>query len=99
MRFTRINRNYYGYFFIAPFILGFLAFGLYPVYNTLALSFTDYTLMSRSGSFIGLRNFEVLFADDLFVKAIKNTWLIWMLNFIPQMGAACCYPPGSRTSA
>jgi ABC-type sugar transport system permease subunit len=88
MRLSRINRNYYGYFFITPFILGFLAFGLYPVYNTLALSLTDYTLMSRSGTFIWLRNFEVLFADDLFVKAVKNTWLIWMLNFIPQMGAA-----------
>lgn len=88
MKLTGINRNYYGYLFIAPFIIGFLIFGLYPVYNTLALSFTDYTLMSRDGSFIGLRNFEVLFADQLFMKAIGNTWLIWILNFIPQVGAA-----------
>ncbi|MBL8050647.1 MAG: sugar ABC transporter permease [Anaerolineales bacterium] len=88
MKFTKINRNYYGYFFIAPFIIGFLIFGLYPVYNTIALSFTDYTLMTRSGKNIGLQNFQVLFADQFFLKAVANTWLIWMLNFIPQIGVA-----------
>lgn len=88
MRFTKVNRNYYGYFFIAPFIIGFLVFGLYPIYNTLALSFTDYTLIARSGEYIGLKNFQVLFADELFLNAIKNTWLIWLLNFIPQIGVA-----------
>ncbi len=88
MRTSKINRNYYGYFFIAPFIVAFLIFGLYPVYNTLALSFTDYTLMTRSGENIGLQNFKVLFADQLFLKAIGNTWLIWLLNFIPQIGVA-----------
>ena len=83
-----LRRNYYGYLFIAPFILGFLIFGLYPVYNTLYLSFTDTTIMSREASFIGLKNFQRLFADDFFMKAVGNTWLIWMLNFIPQIGIA-----------
>lgn len=88
MKFTKINRNYYGYFFIAPFIIAFLIFGLYPLYNTLSLSLTDYTLMTRKGEYIGLQNFTVLFADQLFLKAIGNTWLIWLLNFIPQIGVA-----------
>lgn len=88
MKFTKINRNHYGYFFIAPFIIAFLIFGLYPLYNTIALSFTDYTLMSRKGEFIGLQNFTILFADQLFLKAIGNTWLIWILNFVPQIGVA-----------
>ena len=82
------RKKYYGYFFIAPFIIGFLAFGLYPVYNTLALSFTDTTIMARGGSFIGMANFERLFADNFFLKAIGNTWLIWVLNFLPQIGLA-----------
>lgn len=88
MRFTKINRNDYGYFFIAPFIIAFLIFGLYPLYNTLALSFTDYTLMTRKGEYIAFQNFTVLFADELFLKAVANTWLIWLLNFIPQIGIA-----------
>jgi multiple sugar transport system permease protein len=88
MSIAKFKRNYYGYFFITPFIIGFLIFGLYPVYNTLALSFTDTTLMSKNADFVGLKNFERLFADDVFINAVKNTWLIWILNFFPQIGIA-----------
>jgi len=85
----KINKDNYGYLFIAPFIIGFLIFGLYPLYNTFALSFTNTTIMTgESAEFIGLKNFKRLFADDFFMTAIKNTWLIWILNFIPQIGAA-----------
>jgi len=77
-----------GYLFLTPFIIGFLFFGLYPVLNTIGLSFTDTTLMSKSSHFIGLDNFKRLFADDVFLKAVGNTWLIWILNFIPQIGFA-----------
>ena len=82
------SRFNYGYFFVAPFIIGFLLFGLYPVYNTIALSFTDTTLMSAKSNFVGLANFKRLFADSVFMTAVKNTWLLWILNFIPQLGIA-----------
>jgi multiple sugar transport system permease protein len=82
------RKKYYGYFFVAPFVIGFLLFGLYPLYNTLALSFTDTTLLSRTSNNIGMDNFTRLFADNLFLKAIGNTWLLWTLNFIPQIGIA-----------
>lgn len=85
---TKVQKNYYGYLFVAPFIIGFLIFGLYPVYNTIALSFTDTTLMRADANFIGLRNFERLFADKTFITAIKNTWSLWLMNFIPQLGIA-----------
>jgi ABC-type sugar transport system permease subunit len=82
------KRDYYGYLFIAPFIIGFLIFGLYPVYNTFYLSFTDTTLMSRESNFIGLQNFQRLFADDFFMTGVRNTWLIWGINFIIQISLA-----------
>ena len=88
MNISSFKRNYYGYLFIAPFIIGFLVFGLYPVYNTIYLSFTDTTIMSGTSNWIGLKNFVRLFADDVFMTAIKNTWIIWILNFIPQIGIA-----------
>ena len=85
----KFRREYYGYLFIAPFIIAFLIFGLYPVYNTVQLSFTDATLFGGTDpQFIGLKNFERLFADKTFVNAVKNTWVIWTLNFIPQIGIA-----------
>ncbi len=82
----RIKKQHYGYFFIAPFIIGFLVFGLYPVVHTLGLSFTDTTLMKAESNFIGLKNFQRLFADKTFSTAITNTWELWLMNFIPQIG-------------
>ena len=83
-----IRKDNIGYLFIAPFIAAFLIFGLYPIYNMFYLSFTDTTLLSSEVNWIGLKNFERLFADDTFVTAVGNTWLIWMLNFIPQITIA-----------
>jgi len=88
MNLANLKRNYYGYLFLAPFVIAFLIFGLYPIYNTVALSFTDTTIMSKTSHFVGFKNFERLFADDIFMTAVKNTWLIWILNFIPQLGIA-----------
>ena len=88
MKLVKPRQNLTGYLFLTPFIIGFLAFGLYPVINTLALSFTDATLMTKSSHFIGIDNFKRLFADDVFLRAVGNTWLLWLLNFIPQIGIA-----------
>jgi len=84
----KLKHQQYGYLFVAPFIIGFLVFGLYPVINTIVLSFTDRTLMSSSYRFIGLQNFQQLFADSTFTTAIRNTWELWLMNFIPQIGIA-----------
>jgi cellobiose transport system permease protein len=84
----RINKNYYGYLFTAPFIIGFLVFSLYPLIYTFYLSLTNMTMMSRSYQVIGLDNFTKLFADKFFLQALGNTWKLWLLNFIPQIGIA-----------
>ena len=84
----RDRRDYYGYWFILPFCVAFLIFGLYPVYNTIYLSFTNTTLMKSSADLVGLRNYTRLFADDTFMTAIRNTWSLWLMNFIPQIGIA-----------
>lgn len=88
MNLATFKKNSTGYLFLLPFMIGFLVFGLYPVYNTITLSFTDATLMSKTSNVVGLANFERLFADMVFVKAVGNTWLIWLLNFIPQISIA-----------
>jgi multiple sugar transport system permease protein len=85
---SKLNKNTYGYIFIAPFVIGFLLFGLYPVLNTLGLSFTNTTLMSANSKIIWFDNFKQLFIDNMFLKAIANTWILWLLNFIPQLGIA-----------
>jgi len=88
MNLAKFKKISTGYLFLAPFIIGFLIFGLYPVLNTLGLSFTNTTLMSSQSKFIWFDNFKSLFKDGVFLRAVGNTWLIWILNFIPQIGIA-----------
>ena len=88
MNLARTKQDRTAFLFLAPFVIGFLAFSLYPIYNTFALSFTDTTLMTKTAHFVGIDNFKRLFADEVFLRAVGNTWLIWMANFIPQIGIA-----------
>lgn len=54
----------WGYFFILPFLIGFLGFILLPTLATLIMSFTDFTLSGVDDmSFIGLNNYSELFSD------------------------------------
>jgi ABC-type sugar transport system permease subunit len=86
--FSKVRKNQYGYLFVAPFVIAFLIFGLWPLVNTIALSFTNTALMKSHAEFVGLQNFQRLFADKTFPTAIKNTWELWLMNFIPQLGIA-----------
>jgi multiple sugar transport system permease protein len=89
MKIAKFKLNSTGYLFLLPFALGFFTFGIYPIVNTLALSFTDTTIMGGvQGKFIGLANFTRLFADGVFLRAVGNTWLMWIFTFIPQIGFA-----------
>lgn len=87
-RSNKISKNFYGYLFTAPFIIGFLLFSLYPLIYTFYLSFTNTTLMSDGYKLVGFDNFKNLFADKFFLQSLRNTWKIWILNFIPQIGIA-----------
>jgi len=58
------------YVFILPFILTFSIFFVYPVINTVAMSFQK---VSGSGNtFVGLKNYKSLM-NPIFFKAVKNS--------------------------
>ena len=56
---TKYNRA--GYFFVAPFVIVFLIFSVYPVFRTLVLSFTDSKLAGMPYHFVGLKNYTRVF--------------------------------------
>lgn len=80
-----IKYDRYGYFFIAPFIIAFLIFQLYPIIYTFKLSFTDLAGWETQYKFVGLNNYSVLLKNAHFIKAFKNTWIIWICSFIPTI--------------
>ena len=62
-----------GYIFILPWIIGFIVFTAGPLLFSFAASFTNYNITSQM-DFIGLKNYEKLFADDqLFWTSLYNT--------------------------
>lgn len=75
----------YGYYFVTPFIIIFLVFQLYPIIYTINLSFTDLAGWATEYEYIGLSNFKNLFQNQLFLQSLRNTALIWIINFIPQL--------------
>ncbi|GGB12158.1 sugar ABC transporter permease [Macrococcus hajekii] len=74
--------NLAGYFFISPWIFGFLVFTLGPILFSLYASFTNYNITSQM-DFIGLDNYSRLFKEDeLFYTSMMNT-LYFVLFSVP----------------
>ncbi|MBG9981140.1 sugar ABC transporter permease [Facklamia sp. DSM 111018] len=61
------------YLFVAPSIIIFLLFFIYPILYMLNLSFHDWNFISPDMKFVGLDNFSKLFADRTFKKVVQNT--------------------------
>jgi multiple sugar transport system permease protein len=84
--------DHWGYLFVAPFVVAYAFYSLYPIILTLALGFTDATALSRSANFVGLAKFKGVLAPQFFTgsfwHAFRNTWLMWTLAFVPQIAVA-----------
>ncbi len=67
-----------GYLFIAPAMIGFVAFYLYPALRGLEISFTDWNLLSDP-KFVGLANYAEVLSDPKFWSALGITvqYVLW----------------------
>ena len=63
------------YLFLAPFLVFFVMFVIYPMFMCVYTSFFDAT-MGREDIFIGFQNYKTLFNDPIFWTALKNTLVI-----------------------
>lgn len=82
----------YGYMFSIPFIVVFCIFNLYPTIYTAVLGFTDCKgLGNTDWNFLTeepFKNFQQILKNPSFITAVKNTFKIWIMNFIPQITLA-----------
>jgi ABC-type sugar transport system permease subunit len=72
------------YLFVAPFIVLFCTFGLYPLIKSVVLSFYV-TSGPRSQVFVGLDNFTFLLGDPSFGKAVWNTFVFAVCSVFLQL--------------
>lgn len=79
--------NLKGYYFIAPFVIVFLVFSIYPILLTFYYSLTDYTGMGgiANAEFTLFDNYIRLISDKYFYQSFLNTITIWGFNFVVQM--------------
>jgi multiple sugar transport system permease protein len=68
---------------IAPFLLLYSLFFIFPTIRAVQLSFTDAPLVGK-GEFIGLENYQKLFASKDFWRALRNTGYFVLLTVVPN---------------
>jgi alpha-glucoside transport system permease protein len=68
--------------FVGPALVLLSVFLVYPVINTILISFKD----AQSQSFVGLDNFKFVFTDESMLRSIRNT-LGWMI-IVPTVAVA-----------
>ncbi|WP_214323666.1 carbohydrate ABC transporter permease [Nonomuraea sediminis] len=71
----------WGYGLIAPMALGLAVFYLWPIVQTLYLSFTESGVFGGQ-TWVGLDNFAALFGDEEMLGALRNTLLYSVLVLI-----------------
>lgn len=80
----RLQHRYAPYLFVAPFVVLFLTFTLYPLVKSIVLSFYI-TNGPRSQVFAGLENFRFLLNDTAFHKAVWNTCVYTFFSVFLQL--------------
>jgi multiple sugar transport system permease protein len=95
-----IFKNRVCYFFLAPYAIVFILFFVAPLFISIFYSFTYFNILEPP-KFIGLRNYiNLLLGDDVFLIALKNTFLMaaitgpigyiaaflfaWFINELPR---------------
>lgn len=95
---AKLSKTYY--LFLAPYAILFTLFYIVPVITSLVLSFTYYNVLEPP-KFIGIQNYiNLILADDIFLIAVKNTFLLaaitgpigylaaflfaWFINELPR---------------
>ncbi len=72
----QIFKKYHGLWILlalGPVYLLFILIRIYPILETIRLSFYRYHITQKSKPFIGLRNYQRLLEDDAFHAALVNT--------------------------
>ena len=72
-----------GYLFVAPFLLAYAAFLIFPVLLGLRMSLYNASLVAADSQFLGLANYRELFGDPDFWSSLWHTILFTLLSTPP----------------
>ena len=84
---NKLKYGKWGLIFILPFFIAYGIFNLYPLimtfYNSFFSKYED--LFDTVVQFVGFDNYVKVFTEGQILKYFGNTFLLWLLGFIPQI--------------
>lgn len=83
-----VSYTKWGYIFLIPFFLVYIAFQIIPLFSTIYNSFFENYLagLKQIGpNFVGLANYASLISTGDLLKYTGNTLVLWIAGFIPQI--------------
>ena len=83
-----VSYTKWGYIFLIPFFLVYIAFQVVPLVSTVYNSFFENYMsgLDQIGpNFVGLKNYITLFQNGDLLKYTGNTILMWGVGFVPQI--------------
>lgn len=69
--------------FLAPFLIAFALFLVWPIIHGIYLSFTDQSLTGAGGNFVGFANYAEALTDPVMWQSLGNTIWFTLLSTIP----------------
>lgn len=85
----RLSNENVGYLYVLPAVVFILLFVVYPIGYNILISLQKYdisTFQNGVKEFIGLENYKSIFADQLFIKSVQNTFVYTIVCIIFQLG-------------
>ena len=92
-----VRYNKWGYIFLIPFIVVYIVFQLIPLVTTIYYSFFENYMsgLTQIGpNFVGFENYRKLFTGGDVWVYFKNTMVLWIMCFIPQIFLSLLLAPG-----
>lgn len=76
------RRGYIAWIFLAPSLILYLYFFIYPTVEAIRISFFKWSGFAKNMEFVGFKNFSKLISDNSFLAALKNTLLLLIIGGI-----------------
>lgn len=83
----RFREKIVPYLFIAPFLIFFLTFFLYPALKSMYISFTSYKGYGEA-RWVGWKNYHAILNYDVFKIELRNVLIYWLLHVGVMMAAS-----------
>ncbi|MDK2810001.1 MAG: multiple sugar transport system permease protein [Petroclostridium sp.] len=77
----KLNDYAWAYFMVFPTMAGLIILNIWPIFQTIYLSFTKYGDFGRT-KWIGMGNYVKLFHDTVFLKSMYNTF-VYTIGVVP----------------